>query len=93
MITELKAKEQKLVKLSSTAPLTGLLNRRAFEQRFDQEVSLIQLGTAPVALILIDLDRFKTVNDTLGHDTNAQRHFPSILHDRQHRRLLYDRLQ
>jgi diguanylate cyclase (GGDEF)-like protein len=67
LISELQATRQELVTLAATDSLTGLLNRRAFEQRFNQEVSLIQRGAPPAALMLIDLDDFKTVNDTLGH--------------------------
>jgi diguanylate cyclase (GGDEF)-like protein len=72
LICELKATRQELVNLACTDPLTGLLNRRAFEQRFDQEVSLIQRGGPPAALMLIDLDHFKAVNDTLGHQAGDQ---------------------
>lgn len=67
LISELEATRNELAKLATTDPLTGLLNRRAFEQRLDQEVSLIKRGAPPAALMLIDLDHFKTVNDTLGH--------------------------
>ncbi|MYL23975.1 diguanylate cyclase [Halomonas alkaliantarctica] len=67
LIRELKVTRQELAKHASTDPLTGLLNRRAFEQRLNQELALIKRGTPPAALILIDLDHFKSVNDTLGH--------------------------
>ncbi|WP_404298416.1 GGDEF domain-containing protein [Halomonas sp.] len=67
LVSQLEATRKELSKLATTDPLTGLLNRRAFERRLDQEVSLIKRGAPPAALMLIDLDNFKTVNDTLGH--------------------------
>ncbi|QNI04743.1 sensor domain-containing diguanylate cyclase [Halomonas sp. SH5A2] len=72
LIHELKVTRQELTSLSSKDPLTGLLNRRAFEQRFEEEVALIQRGATNAALMLIDLDDFKTLNDTLGHQAGDQ---------------------
>jgi len=49
-------------------PLTGLMNRRAFNERLKEEIDrAIRYGEC-FTLILIDLDRFKSVNDTFGHD-------------------------
>ncbi|MFO7649665.1 diguanylate cyclase [Halomonas campaniensis] len=67
LIRELEATRDELARHASTDPLTGLLNRRAFEQRLQQEVALMQRGASSSSLMLIDLDHFKTVNDTLGH--------------------------
>ncbi|MFO8047279.1 MAG: sensor domain-containing diguanylate cyclase [Halomonas sp.] len=72
LVRELKATRQELTKLAATDSLTGLLNRRAFEQRFNQELALIQRGAPPSALMLIDLDHFKRVNDTLGHQAGDE---------------------
>ncbi|MGJ7461685.1 sensor domain-containing diguanylate cyclase [Halomonas sp. MA07-2] len=72
LICELEATRHELAKRAATDPLTGLLNRRAFEQRLDQEVALIQRGAPPAALMLIDLDHFKRVNDTLGHQAGDE---------------------
>ncbi|MFC2992626.1 GGDEF domain-containing protein [Halomonas tibetensis] len=72
LVSQLEATRKELSKLATTDPLTGLLNRRAFEQRLDQEVSLIKRGAPPAALIMIDLDHFKTVNDTLGHQAGDE---------------------
>jgi diguanylate cyclase (GGDEF)-like protein len=48
--------------------VTGLMNRRAFEQRLRQMVETGAQNDAATAVMFIDLDNFKTVNDTLGHD-------------------------
>lgn len=72
MHLELMQAHRQQTQLASTDPLTGLLNRRAFEQRLDQEVALIKRGGAPAALMLIDLDDFKSVNDTRGHQAGDQ---------------------
>ncbi|MCA1772925.1 MAG: sensor domain-containing diguanylate cyclase [Halomonas sp.] len=72
LIRQLNATREELVRRSTTDSLTGLLNRRAFEQRFNQEVALMQRGAPNGALILIDLDHFKSVNDTLGHQVGDQ---------------------
>ena len=54
--------------LATTDPLTGLLNRRAFMRRLEEERSrYLRYGRAG-STILIDIDHFKRVNDTLGHD-------------------------
>jgi diguanylate cyclase (GGDEF)-like protein len=49
--------------------LTGLLNRRAFDHRFDVESARYQRYQRPVALLMIDIDHFKDVNDRHGHET------------------------
>jgi diguanylate cyclase (GGDEF)-like protein/PAS domain S-box-containing protein len=48
--------------------LTGLPNRRAFQDKLKEAIALSTTSSAAVSLLLIDLDRFKDVNDTLGHD-------------------------
>ena len=51
-----------------TDPLTGLLNRRGFEERFQEEVQRSARAERPVALILCDCDGLKTMNDVRGHE-------------------------
>ena len=53
--------------LSLTDELTGLPNRRAFVQRLDQELSRSQRTGQPLALVLLDIDNFKDINDRYGH--------------------------
>ncbi|HMV00344.1 MAG TPA: diguanylate cyclase [Rhodocyclaceae bacterium] len=48
-------------------PLTGLVNRREFETRLEKSIATAQAGGGDSALLYIDLDRFKPVNDTCGH--------------------------
>ena len=53
--------------LSLTDEFTGLPNRRAFYQKLDDELSRARRYGSPIALAMIDLDRFKTINDAHGH--------------------------
>jgi diguanylate cyclase (GGDEF)-like protein/PAS domain S-box-containing protein len=62
-----KAAEQQLVYIANHDPLTGLLNRAQFHDRFTQTLSSVRRHETKLALMFLDLDRFKLVNDTLGH--------------------------
>ena len=53
--------------MSRADPLTGCLNRRGFEERFDAELSRAARTGRPLGLIMLDLDHFKEINDTRGH--------------------------
>jgi diguanylate cyclase (GGDEF)-like protein/PAS domain S-box-containing protein len=58
---------QQLKRLASTDGLTGLLNRRSFDEGLLNEVSRSRRSRQPIGLIMIDIDRFKAFNDTKGH--------------------------
>jgi len=60
LVSELKA-------LSSRDGLTGLLNRRTFEETLEREHERVRRYGHPLSLLMIDLDHFKSVNDTYGH--------------------------
>jgi diguanylate cyclase (GGDEF)-like protein len=60
-------RREALARVSRADPLTGCLNRRGFEERFEAELSAALRNGRPVGLISLDLDRFKEVNDTRGH--------------------------
>ncbi len=60
---------QKYERESLTDPLTGLLNRRGGEDAISKHLSSTRRSYRPMSFILIDLDHFKKVNDTHGHET------------------------
>jgi diguanylate cyclase (GGDEF)-like protein/PAS domain S-box-containing protein len=66
-ITERKRTEEQIRHLAHHDPLTGLPNRRLFKDRLEQAVALALRETHQVGVMLVDLDYFKEVNDTLGH--------------------------
>jgi diguanylate cyclase (GGDEF)-like protein len=59
--------ERELKRLADEDELTGLPNRRGFEERLRRELALASRHHAPGALLMIDLDRFKAINDDHGH--------------------------
>lgn len=69
LVTKLRQHANKLIELASRDFLTGLWNRRSLYEAGEREVRLAQRATKPVSVILMDLDRFKSINDTHGHAT------------------------
>jgi diguanylate cyclase (GGDEF)-like protein len=59
--------EDRLRRMSITDPLTGLANRRELEQRLEQELARASRHGVPLALLLIDVDHLKEINDRGGH--------------------------
>ena len=66
--TALKSSSEQLRQLSEHDPLTGLANRRGFEMALAAAMAREQRDRAGLAVLLLDLDDFKSVNDTLGHE-------------------------
>jgi diguanylate cyclase (GGDEF)-like protein/PAS domain S-box-containing protein len=64
---KLQAAHKALMRLASTDPLTGLANRRTFDESLEREWRRAQRERTPLALIMMDVDYFKRYNDTLGH--------------------------
>ena len=64
---QLRRTQRKLAEQAITDELTGLKNRRAFDERIVEEFRRAQRYSDPVSLIMVDLDHFKTVNDRYGH--------------------------
>lgn len=64
---QLRAANRQLAQLAETDPLTGLANRRIFDERLLEEWSRAQRDGRPLSLILIDIDFFKRYNDHYGH--------------------------
>ncbi|TLZ51100.1 MAG: EAL domain-containing protein [Gammaproteobacteria bacterium] len=67
-ISERKALEEQLRKLAFHDPLTLLANRNLFRDRVQHALTLAQCGQSSVAVMFLDLDNFKNINDSLGHD-------------------------
>jgi diguanylate cyclase (GGDEF)-like protein/PAS domain S-box-containing protein len=67
-ITNKKASEELIWHQANYDALTGLPNRRLFQEHLETEMKKSNRSGLPLALMFLDLDRFKDVNDTLGHD-------------------------
>lgn len=67
-LSERKQLEARLARQAMTDPLTGLGNRRYLEGQAALEIARAQRSGAPLCLIAVDLDHFKRINDTHGHD-------------------------
>lgn len=67
-VTEFRMLEKRLAHESLHDVMTGVPNRRYFEREFTDRLIVSQLEKKPIALYTIDLDKFKMINDTYGHD-------------------------
>jgi diguanylate cyclase (GGDEF)-like protein len=67
--------EQEILRLKEAAtsdPLTGVGNRRSFDQELSRRVTQLRRYATPCSLLIIDVDYFKSINDTWGHDAGDQ---------------------
>ncbi|ATI03843.1 MULTISPECIES: diguanylate cyclase domain-containing protein [Cycloclasticus] len=68
-MTEAKLAQEKLERLAQYDGLTGLANRRSFDQRLQGDWNLAERNQTPISLLFIDIDCFKQFNDIYGHQT------------------------
>lgn len=87
MAKTLRSNMKELQRLSSLDGLTGIANRRVFDQQMDQEWTRAQRHRTPLAMLIIDIDNFKAYNDSLGHQAgdNCLREVAKILQDEMKR--------
>lgn len=69
---DLEAKNRQLEQMANHDPLTGLLNRRAFYERWDLERYRVARNNQAISALAIDIDFFKRINDNWGHQTGDQ---------------------
>lgn len=67
-VTERHNLARELERLATTDPLTGLYNRRVLLDRAQETVERVRRYRRPASLIMMDIDHFKSINDTFGHD-------------------------
>jgi two-component system, cell cycle response regulator len=67
-VTELELERRELLDLANLDPLTRLLNRRKLQEVLTDEVARANRYQTPLSLLLLDIDHFKVINDTHGHD-------------------------
>lgn len=71
-VTEIKQLEIQLREQATIDPLTGTFNRRHLETHWQREIARTQRKGMPFSLIMLDIDHFKHVNDTYGHDVGDE---------------------
>jgi diguanylate cyclase (GGDEF)-like protein/PAS domain S-box-containing protein len=67
VLTDINDRRQRIYDLAFTDTLTGMCNRARFRQRLQQAIGDCEAGAPPFGLIVVDLDEFQDVNDSLGH--------------------------
>ncbi|MGP8153155.1 MAG: GGDEF domain-containing protein [Smithella sp.] len=65
-------KSQEMARLSNTDVLTGLYNRRYFDNEFDRELKRSGRSNSMLSIIMLDIDHFKKINDSFGHQVGDE---------------------
>ena len=71
-IVDRRQAEERAHGLATRDPLTGLYNRRSLMERLEQAIIRANRTSRGLAVLFLDMDRFKTINDTLGHDVGDE---------------------
>ena len=71
-VTERKEAQEKLMRLATRDPLTGLFNRRYMVETLHRELARARRAEEALAVIMADVDHFKRLNDSFGHDTGDE---------------------
>ncbi len=71
-ITQEEKYKKKIEQISITDPLTGIFNRRYYDQKIKEEISSAKRYDFPLSLVMLDIDFFKKINDDYGHDTGDE---------------------
>jgi two-component system, cell cycle response regulator len=81
MAAKLEQSQKALRELATIDGLTGVYNRREFNRRLTVEIERSRREGHPVSLLMVDIDHFKKLNDTYGHQSgdDALRHFSALL--------------
>ncbi len=72
VVLEHEAIQREMARQARTDPLTGLLNRRAFMEELSRRFDRLEVDGLPGALVFVDLDNFKALNDSRGHDVGDE---------------------
>jgi diguanylate cyclase (GGDEF)-like protein/PAS domain S-box-containing protein len=71
-VTDRRALEEQLTRQAFEDPLTGLANRALFSDRLGHALSRLSRSTRSIAVLMLDLDGFKAINDSMGHDAGDE---------------------
>lgn len=84
VLERLRSRVSELERLASTDHLTGAWNRAHFDRTIEAELVRSRAGRLPISLVLLDIDRFKAINDQFGHAVGdaVLRELVSVVHSR-----------